>query len=419
MTESLQLPSAQDAEAAVLRCLIENPLRFKIRAWEANLSIEMFHHPAHSGLWHLISSRLRDERPVDPASLRDAIRGSKFKDLTVSNISDILLTESDESSWDGYVFDLRDRYAKRVAIQAGMTVAGSHEDGYSALMCLRSAVEVATNALAGATELMDARTAVQTFLDTLQDRYDNGTLPGLSTGIEQIDSRTGGMRKGELWVFGAKTSMGKSVIMLQIAAHVLLELKKKVAIFTLEMGADEVMGRMVSSSRHLPIGMILNPRTCDKASFTKIKEGAGDFKESGLTISENPDTVVEAIAAHCQRLSETKGLDLIVVDYLQKVPATPIKGQNREREVANIASSLKRLAKRLKIPVITATQLNSDGEARESKVIEQDADNVLLIHPKDLETQTLQFWKVRNGKRGVEIPISLNGEYQKFRFLSQ
>jgi len=280
-------------------------------------------------------------------------------------------------------------------------------------MCLRGAVEAATNALAGSTEMLDAPTAVDAFLATLQDRYDNGLLPGLSTGIPQIDSRTGGMRKGELWVFGAKTSMGKSVIMLQIAAHVLLELQKKVAIFTLEMSADEVVGRMISCGNSIPIGEITQPRHVSRMNIEKIKTAAKQISETGLMICDNADLTIDAISGHCERIQETSGLDLVVIDYLQLISTPRMRGQSREQEVAGISRACKQLAKRLKCPVLTATQLNEAGQSRESRAIEHDADCVFFIMTDD-NGSNLHIWKARNSKRGELIPVTMQGEFQRF-----
>ena len=412
--DNLEIPFAPQAEAAVICCLIENPKRFTSSAWEAQITDEFFHRKSNSALWRMIFERIKHTKAVDPVSLREAINDEKPESLAVSDLSEILLSEFDSASWHGYVDTLRDRHARRIAIQAGQDAANLASDGQSAVDLLRKAAERASAALCGSSVVLDSKKAVQSFLDSLVERYDNGVIPGISTGIAALDEQMGGLRKGELTVVGAKTSGGKSVLMLQIAQHVVSS-GNRVAIFSLEMGADEVIGRMIACGKRIDIGTILNPRGVTKREIQRIQSGALEMKETGLMVCEAGDMTIDAISGHCQRLSDAGGLDLIVIDYLQMVNSPRIKGQNREQEVAIISRSCKQLAKRLKCPVITATQLNEQGQARESRAIENDADNVILVfHEKD--SSMIQFWKCRNGKRGTEYKVQLNGEFQRFDF---
>jgi replicative DNA helicase len=284
--------------------------------------------------------------------------------------------------------------------------------GESAVLALKQAAETALNALVGSTAIQNANEAVGAFLAKLKENYDNGKLPGLSTGFAKLDEKTGGLRKGEFWVIGAKTSMGKSVMMLQIAQGAINE-GKKVAIFTLEMGADEVIGRMISCGNSIPIGEITQPRHVSKMNIDKIRKAAKDIAQTSLMICDSADLTIDAISGHCQRIQETSGLDLVVIDYLQLISTPKTRGQSREQEVAGISRACKQLAKRLKCPVLTATQLNEAGQSRESRAIEHDADCVFFIITDD-NGANLHIWKARNSKRGELIPVTLQGDYQRF-----
>jgi replicative DNA helicase len=413
---TLTPPFAHDAEAAMICCVVENPKRFASRASESQITRDFFHKPAHSSLWSLLFSRITNGKSVDPISVREAIKDERPENLSVSDLSDVLLSQYDEKAWHGYIETLRDRYARRLAINTGAQVASDNADGQSAVAMLRKAAEMASAALAGSSAVLDSKRAVAAFIAAFEERHTNGEMPGMSTGISQLDELTGGLRRGELWVIGAKTSVGKSVMMLQIAASA-IKAGKRVAIFSLEMGVEEVIGRMVSCENRINIGHILNPRKMAKADMLKIKKAVEDFQDTGMMVCDAGDMTIDAISGHCQRLSDEGGLDLVVIDYLQMIASPRIKGQNREQEVACISRACKQLAKRIKCPVITATQLNEAGQARESRAIEQDADAVFLITPKkDDEGCIIQAWKCRNGKRGVEFPAVMDGEYQKFRF---
>lgn len=413
--EHTPMPHSPESEAAILCLLIEHPKRFGPYAWEAQITDEFFHLKQNSALWSILTQRLAATKFIDPTSITAVIRDQKPAGLSIKDFSDMLLTECDPEAWHSYVDVLRDRYARRVAIVAGKSVNDGNTDGQGAVEALLRAAETASNALSGSSAVMTAKDSVNAFLSDLTERYENGAMPGLSTGIPQLDEKTGGLRKGELWVIGGKTSRGKSVLMLQIVGHV-LSLSKKVAVFSLEMGAGEIVGRLISCDRRMSIAKILNPRGITKAEQTKIIEAAKEFSATGLFICDKADLGIDAIAGHCQRIKDTHGLDLVIIDYLQLVGSPKVKGQSREQEVAAISRGCKQLAKRLKCPVLTATQLNEVGQARESRAIEQDADAVFYIVG-DAENETIQIWKSRNGKRNEEMRTKLDGEFQRFQFL--
>lgn len=413
-----EMPHAPEAESAAICCVIHNPKRFTGKAWEDQIGPDFFHSKPKAELWRMMFARIQDGKAIDAVSLREAINDAKSETVGIVDLSDVLQAQFDPSAWSGYVETLRDRHARRIAIQAGRDVHELNTDGNGAADILRNAAQAAAAALQGTSVVLDAKKATQAFIDSITERYENGALPGISTGIPTLDDLTGGMRKGELWVIGAKTSGGKSILMLQIAAHS-IHAGKRVAIFSLEMGADEVIGRMISCAHKVDIGQILNPRKSQSVTLKKITEAAKGFSETGMMVCDAGDMTIDAISGHCQRLADTGGLDLIVIDYVQMITPNRIKGQNREQEVASVSRACKQLAKRIKCPVLTATQLNELGQARESRAIENDADAVFIIMPpdKDHEHCRVQAWKCRNGRRGDEFRASMDGVHQKFIFI--
>jgi replicative DNA helicase len=412
MTEDKTLPNAPDAERSLLCCILHDPERFLIRASSDNIQSGFFYNAKHQRLFELIQEQRKAGRAVDITSINEVIRDRKEAILNVSDVGEILLSEHSDNSWQIYTDILRDRYARRLAIEAGQSVASQNLTGESAVVALKQAADAALMALVGSTAIQNAKDATGAFLAKFKENYDNGKLPGLSTGFDKLDEKTGGLRKGEFWVIGAKTSMGKSVMMLQIAQNALSD-GKKVAIFTLEMSADEVVGRMISCGNSIPIGEITQPRHVSRMNIEKIKTAAKQISETGLMICDNADLTIDAISGHCERIQETSGLDLVVIDYLQLISTPRMRGQSREQEVAGISRACKQLAKRLKCPVLTATQLNEAGQSRESRAIEHDADCVFFIMTDD-NGSNLHIWKARNSKRGELIPVTMQGEFQRF-----
>jgi len=412
-----ELPHAPESEAAVLCCLIENQAKFWPLASEAALAVEFFHLQETAALWKIVSGLLRDGKSIDPATVRDAIKSQRPAGLNLASFSRILGTEFEHSAWDGYIAALRDRLACRLVISAGNAVTDENMTGEDAISTLKDAARKAAMAMAGTSAVVDAKSSVTAFLASLEQRFDNGELAGMATGMEAIDQKTGGLRPGELWVVGAPTSWGKSVFMLQATGHAIRE-GKNVAVFSLEMGREEIVARIVSSQWMISMGELMNPRTSKKHTIQKIKDSARELETSGLLICDNADQSVDTIAGHCERINDSRKLDLVVVDYVQLVTTPRVKGQNREQEVASISRGLKQLAKRLGCPVMTATQLNEQGKSRESRAIEHDADCVIFFSAADAVggIQEAKFWKCRNGKRGDIMKATMNGDMQRFSF---
>jgi len=416
MNEPITLPTAPDAEAASLACLIENPERFGPVVKLAGITPEYYAGNDTSALFGLILRRIQNGKAIDPSSLKEDIRVRKPAGLTLSAFAKILNYEFDPNAWDGYMSAIRETRAKRIIIQSAMTAEDG--SGYDAVSAIRKAAEMAQDALEGSTEIYDARRATMAFFEALEERCATGDSPGEVTGVPNIDAHTGGMRKGELWVIGAKTSGGKSVLMLQMAAS-MIQSGKRVAIFSLELTVEEVVGRMACNLGRVEMGKITGTEKLTNGDLGRIRNVTDRLKETNFSICEQHGLSMDQIEAHCIRLQQTGGIELVLIDYLQQVEAPRIKGQNREQEVSNISRKCKQLAKRLKCPVITATQLNEAGQSRESRAIEHDADNVILIEDdKNNQGQVwIRFWKCRNGQRGYSFPAKLNGALQRFDFL--
>jgi replicative DNA helicase len=412
MAQMIDLPYAPDAEAAFLVSAIESPRRIGKVILEQGITSDLFHDQGHEQLMALILHRLREAKPIDPSSLREDIRKQKPKFLSLAKLTKILNQEYDEDAHEGYISAMRHTKAKRLILEA--TDGLDDMSGHDAVSAMKRASEAAQMTLHGSTDIYDAKRAVTEFLAAMKSRFEDESASGAPTGIEQIDQHTGGMRAGELWVIGAKTSGGKSVLMLQMAAKAVKD-GKKVLVFSLEMGVDEVVARMVSNMGKIEMDHIMTPKSLNKGDQMKITTQATILKDSSLSICDTAGLSMDQITGHALRQKETSGLDLVIIDYLQMVSARHVKGQNREQEVAGISRACKQLAKKLKCPVITATQLNEQGQSRESRAIEHDADNVLLIQDADSGVN-VTFWKCRNGERGKSFEARLNGRFQRFDF---
>lgn len=250
-------------------------------------------------------------------------------------------------------------------------------------------------------------TLVQTFLDSIDDR-NRGEMP---VGFSDLDKLlAGGLRPSNLVLLAARPSIGKSSLALDIALNVANHSDKSVAMFSLEMGAEDVSHRIMSKATGVPLHRIRERRLGSK-DLQRIND-ATEKVESLKIQTICGDVTMVGILQHCRTLATTEGLAMVVVDYLTLVTPNRERGKSREQEVSEISRFLKGLAGRLNVPVLACAQLNRDVEKmqrpprlsdlRESGALEQDADVVFLLHKEQREssTATVAISKHRNGPLG-------------------
>lgn len=303
---------------------------------------------------------------------------------------------------------LRDCKALRIGRDASSWLAECRDSG-EAENAIKTALAAIQEAKAGPTMSMSAYDCMKEFEAHIEELFNSGDMPGISTGIDMLDVLSGGMRPGELWNILGQTSRGKSVLMLQMAAHA-ANLGKKTAIFSAEMMRTNVFGRFVANVGSLSMGAITQPRTANQYQRQRMAVTMKRLSEMSFWINQTPGMSIEYIEAEATRLADANdGLDLVVVDYLQFLKTKRERGENKEQEISRISSALKQLAKALGCPVLTGAQLNRQNEARESARIEMDADCLLVICDDGVKVA-----KLRNGKKDETLPIFLNGELQRF-----
>ena len=201
------------------------------------------------------------------------------------------------------------------------------------------------------------------------------------------------------------------MLMLQIGAEFISRMET-VAVFSLEMMDHEIIGRLVSVLGRVDYGTITQPRTAVKGDMQRIQRGVGQLIDSKLWIDSSAGQTIESIQTEAERIRDVSGsLSLVVVDYLQLIRGFRSKGETREEEIARVSGGLKQLAKRLGCPVISASQLNEQGQTRESRAIEQDADALLFI-----VDDGIKVGKLRNGQRNDLLPLYLDGAGQRFTY---
>jgi replicative DNA helicase len=271
-------------------------------------------------------------------------------------------------------------------------------------------------------------------IDMLYNRENKNDIIGLATGFVDLDRMTSGLQPGELVIIAARPSMGKTSLAMNIVEHVALELRKAVAVFSMEMSGTQLAMRMIGS-----VGRFdqheLRTGTFKDEDWSRMVESVGKLNEAQLYIDDSAGLNALEVRSRARRLHrQCGGLSLIVVDYLQLMSATGGgREENRATEIAEISRSLKSLAKELKLPVVALSQLNRGVESRQDKrpmmsdlresgAIEQDADLILFIYrdevynpgnPEKLGEAEIIIAKQRNGPTGMK-KLTFLGKHIRF-----
>ena len=283
--------------------------------------------------------------------------------------------------------------------------------------------------------------------DVLHDAYEsleersknNGEVTGIATGYIGLDRMTSGLHADELIILAARPSVGKTAFVLNIAKNVAVNLNETVAIFSLEMGAESLVERIICSHASINAGHLKTGKLTDE-EYTQYFVATGVLAEAPIYIDDTPGIRVSEIRAKCRRLKqERNNLGLVGIDYLQLIEGNG--KESRQQEVSEISRNLKKLAKELKVPVIALSQLSRGVEQRQDKrpimsdiresgSIEQDADIVAFLYRDDYYRQepdenghvpevepnsTIEviIEKNRSGPRGT-VELNFMKEFNKF-----
>ncbi|MEA1936569.1 MAG: replicative DNA helicase [Patescibacteria group bacterium] len=287
-------------------------------------------------------------------------------------------------------------------------------------------------------------TPVKPILEEAFNRIDElhknkGKLRGVPTGFKDLDSILAGLQKSNLIILGARPSVGKSSLALDLARHAAIKEKVSVGVFSLEMSKEEVIDRLICAQANVDLWKLRTGNlssSADNDDFARIGHAMGALSEAPIYIDDTAGLNVMEMRTMARRLQAEHGLEMIIVDYLQLMEG---RGNidNRVQEVSEISRSLKGLARELNIPVVALSQLSRGIESRgggdqkprlsdlrDSGSIEQDADVVLFIYrePKeDSENKNIAsiiIAKHRNGPIG-EVKLFFNQQYTSFRNLDK
>ncbi len=435
-------PYSVEAEQSVLGGLmLEN------RWWDDladKLGAEDFYREDHQLIYRAIAELAAGRRPCDFITLTEHLkaRGQLEDAGGVAYLGTLANDTPSAANVMAYAAIVRERAVLRALAGVGGEIAelGYRPDGREYPELLDLAEQKVFKLRAKADRSKNDYYAMPGLIDAVEKKLEylrqhKGQLAGLSTGFIELDNKTTGLHPGDLVIIAGRPSMGKTSLALNIAEHAVMYEKKPALVFSMEMPAEQLALRMLSSFARIPMGR-LRSGDLDDRDMDRLVSQSGFLREAPLYIDETGAMSPLDVRARARRVKARHGLSLIVVDYIQlmQVPGTK---DNRTGEIAEISRSLKALGKELEVPVIALSQLNRGVEQRDNKRprmadlresggIEQDADLVLFIYrdevynrdSPDKGTAEILIAKQRNGPLGM-VKTAFLGEYTRFDNLAQ
>jgi replicative DNA helicase len=431
------VPFSMEAEQSVLGALMLDN-----RAWDKiadHISEEDFYRPEHRLIFSAMVELTRRSEPMDTVTVHGML---------------VEQTKLEAAGGEAYLYELvkNTPSAANIAAYAGIVREKS---------ILRQLIETATDITerafvtegknsrdildeaeqrvfriaeqhsrgAGPVEINDLLALTTEKIDTLY--HNKGQLTGVPTGFVDFDDMTSGLQEGDLVIIAGRPSMGKTTFSMNIVEYAALKADKPVLVFSMEMPAESLTMRMMSSLGRIDQHRIRSGNLTDD-DWPRITSAVGMLSQSKMYIDDTPALTPTEMRSRARRVARKHdGISLIMIDYLQLMQ-TSGKSENRTNEISEISRSLKALAKELNVPVIALSQLNRSleqrhdrrpvmSDLRESGAIEQDADLIAFIYRDEVYNEDspdkgiaeVIIGKQRNGPIG-KVRLKFHGRYTRF-----
>jgi replicative DNA helicase len=433
------IPTDHEAERAVLGALLlDGDAFYKI---SDKLGPGSFDLPRHKIVYEVLCELAEKHQGVSLITLRAALEERGLLEASggagfLSQLADAVPTAAHIEHHADLV---RQKATARALIRTCEKLASRGYDGLENVGALVEDAErevlaiVEHGTAAGFTSMKEEIQSTFEYIERVQ----SGEIVGVSTGFEQFDSLTGGLRGGEVIVLAARPSVGKTALALNIARNHAVDQNGCVGFFSLEMTKRELALRLLLGEAQIDNNRFVNGMLTDK-DWRKLTQAASVLENARIYFDDSASVTVSDIAAKARRLDREQKLSLLVIDYIQLVSGRGAGGggERREQQVADISRSLKLIAKDLDIPVMALSQLNRGpesrpdkrpqlGDLRESGAIEQDADVVMFVYrdevydpeTPDVGIAEVIIGKQRNGPIGT-VKLQFAKEYGRFHPLS-
>ena len=451
-----QPPYSEEAEQAILGAAMVD--RESVGLAREKIDYPDFYRREHQLVFRAMCRLYENDQAIDPITVADLLSksGEEFLDrmrgktpedvdmLAMAGGMDFLIDLSGMMGTSANVVYhagiVREKAVLRNLITVSSTIAGEAFDATEEASTILDRAqgriyEIAEDTRAGGFQAVDG-IVPDTFKSIEEAFQSKDDVTGLRTGFKELDRRLGGLQKSDLLILAARPSMGKTSLALNLAYNVAVNEKKGVGIFSLEMGREQLVMRMLGSSANFNLHDLRRGKLRAE-DWPRLTAACDRLSNAPIFIDDSSGISVLEMKAKARRLKLQHGLGLIIIDYLQLMTGSG-RTENRQQEISVISRNLKGMAKDLEIPVLALSQLSRGVEARgdhkpmlsdlrESGAIEQDADVVMFIFreevykPEDPTIEnlaTLIIGKQRNGPIG-QFDLHFHKEFTRFADLAR
>lgn len=435
-----KLPQNLEAEMAVLGCsFLTNYALDKVCE---ELDSDMFISEPNRRIFDAIKSLHQSKIPLDSATVKNEIEKKGSINLIggIEYLSEVIDSVITAANVDYYIDIVREKALRRKLIDVTNTITSSAYDEEENTNDLIDDAERKIFSVTKARKAGEFKTIGEVMRSTQQDlerlAKNQNEITGIPSGFYDLDKLTSGFHPNELIILAARPAMGKTAFGLNLAVNAAQKTDKAVAIFNMEMSAEQLALRMIAAAGGIEQNKLKTGRL-EHNDWKKVNEAMSELGDTNLYIEDSSGMTISEIRAKCRRLAtQEKGLGLVVIDYLQLITGSAKYEGNRQQEVSEISRSLKTMAMELKIPVIALAQLSRSVELRENKrpimsdlresgSIEQDADIVAFLYRDDyynkpagdssnVSITELIIGKHRNGGTGT-IELLFERDMSNFR----
>ena len=429
-----KIPYSSQAEQAVIGSMLIDPRC--IAEVVKKLRADEFYVRANRDVYETILAMFSYGQTVDPVTVIDQMKVRGVYDENVpAYLAEIMRITPTSANVMEYVTIIKDRALLRSVSTVADEINAMVYEGSGAAEDVLEAAEAKLHAVRenrGSGGLKEIRHVMQNVFDAMSEAAASGSrIPGLSTGLPDLDDLILGLNKSELVIIAARPGMGKTSIALNIALNVAMTQHKKVAIFSLEMSREQLVTRLLSRAALVPSQNLFTGRLTDQ-QWRDVAAAANTLSACDILIDDNSTLTVSDMNAQCRTI---RGLDLVVIDYLQLMSSAGGRGfsnESRTQAVSDISRMMKVMAKQLGVPVICLSQLNRAAEARQDKrpllsdlresgSIEQDADVVIGLYREGYNNRECEnpnlaeaiVLKNRKGQTGT-VQLTWVPEYTSF-----
>lgn len=427
-----QMPQNIEAEMSVLGVAFLN--KNALTKICEDLYPEMFYSDANRKLFEAIKTCYEEKIPVDITTVKECL--DRKKNLMsiggIEYISEVIDSVATAANLDYYIKIVKDKAVMRSLIETATDIiTNAYEEDDEITHLLDESEKKILNVVKErqTSDFIHIKDAIAIAQENLEKLANNGSdLTGLPTGFLDLDKATAGLHPGEMIIIAARPGMGKTAFALNIATNAAQHTKKAIAIFNLEMPAEQLVNRMRSAVGQVDSYKIQTGKL-NHEDWKRINEANSQLSETNIQIVDDAGITASEIKAKCRNLAnKEEGLGLVIIDYLQLVTSGGKRPESRQQEVSDISRSLKTMAMELKVPVIALAQLSRSAEKREnnqpmladlreSGSIEQDADMVLFINRNDYYKAKEQLDSQKNVVADIIIAKHRKGSTGKFSLL--